>query len=319
MSWGSVLLEEDDPAAPLADRVDALFAQQRAGWGLFRSGEAALVQLRSKRLSDGAASIVVQANPARRRSTHARVDQEGIAARPCFLCPASIPPEERGIPFEEFIVLPNPYPILRMHCTLAHREHQPQRLMGRVGELLRCAWAAGPSLLVFYNGPRCGASAPDHYHLQACGAGDVPLLQEMAHVEAAPRGTVHQTFGRSLIAFCGATMARLETGVEKALAKLRAWETDNSDVPVAEPMVNIMAHRGADRSVVLLFPRRAHRPACYFSEGPERLAVSPAALEMSGVLVSAEAGDVDRIDGARARAIYEEVSVSSDKLNELFV
>ncbi|MCC6492657.1 MAG: DUF4922 domain-containing protein, partial [Pirellulales bacterium] len=188
MSWDRIELDVAAAGEGLAARIEGLFAQQRATWPTLREGEAALQHLQVKRLEVDGASIVVQANPARRNSVHASVDAQSIAARACFLCPENMPPEERGVAFEDLLVLPNPYPILPMHCTVADRAHRQQRLAGRVGQLVRLAAAAGPELAVFYNGPRSGASAPDHLHFQACRAAGIPLLEELSGAAADSRG-----------------------------------------------------------------------------------------------------------------------------------
>lgn len=317
MSWQAVVL---DLAAdePLDQRIERLLAQQRAAWPMFRDGERALAQVRTRRLSDGAATILVQANPGRRRSTHAKVDPRSIAERPCFLCPQNMPVEERGIAFDELVVLPNPFPILPFHLTAADRQHRPQQLRGRVGRLLALAAAAGPELAVFYNGPRCGASAPDHFHFQICSAAGIPLLRELAALGEQPRGVVYDTFGRSVVRFASADHTLVQAGVEQLLERLAADEAAArpGEAP-DEPMVNVIAHRADGRLTALVFPRKAHRPARYFAAGAERLAVSPAALEMAGILVVAEEEDLDRIDLAAARSIYEDVSLEPSRLERL--
>lgn len=316
MSWERVLL--DAQRESLAARIESLLEQQRGAWPLFRDGEAALAQLRTKTLVDGAAAIVVQANPARRRSTHAKIDAKSIAARACFLCPENMPPEERGVAFENLVIMPNPFPILPMHCTVADREHRPQQITGRVRQLLALATAVGPQLAVFYNGARCGASAPDHFHFQTCSATGIPLLKEMESDAGSERGALHRSFGRSVVAFRGSDASQIEASANRLLARLPVLEPAGDDREQrVEPMVNVIGHYADGRLSVLVFPRRAHRPQCYFAEGAARLAISPAALEMAGLLVAAEVEDVDRIDAASARAIYAEVSHAPEQLEKL--
>jgi len=90
-----------------------------------------------------------------------------------------MPTEERGVAFEDLVVMPNPFPVLPMHCTIAAGEHQPQLIAGRVDCLLRLATEIGPDLAAFYNGPKCGASAPDHFHFQAARASEIPILTQL--------------------------------------------------------------------------------------------------------------------------------------------
>src|SRR4051812_45493061 len=159
MSWERIL-QIDQPARSLRQRIDDLFVQQRATWPTLRDGEASLEHLERKSLTMGGDSIIVQMNPARRRSTLANTDAKVIAARACFLCPENMPPEERGVAFEDLVLLPNPFPVLPLHCTIADRVHRPQQLSGRVPTILQLAKQISSDMVALYNGPRCGASAP---------------------------------------------------------------------------------------------------------------------------------------------------------------
>ena len=201
MSWNQILQIDPGPGVPLRQRIDALFAQQRETWPLLRDGEAALAGLQKKTLTLDGESVVVQVNPARRRSTLAKTDAKAVAARACFLCPENMPAEERGMAFEDLVVMPNPFPVLPLHCTIAGREHRPQRIAGRIETLLRLAEAIGPDLAAFYNGPRCGASAPDHFHFQAARADAIPILTQLPSKAGWPSVIAHSSFGRKFLIF----------------------------------------------------------------------------------------------------------------------
>ena len=125
MSWNHILQIDPGTGMPLRQRIDELFAEQRETWPLLRDGEAALAGLQKKTLTLDGDSVVVQVNPARRRSTLAKTDAKAVAARACFLCPENMPAEERGMAFEDLVVMPNPFPVLPLHCTIAGREHLP--------------------------------------------------------------------------------------------------------------------------------------------------------------------------------------------------
>jgi len=311
MNWAEKLLSHDRPDAPLAERIDALLADQRVRWPALAEGEASLAALQSKSLETADGRVVVQANPGRRRSTHAKVDPQAIAARPCFLCPENMPPEERGIAWRDLVILPNPYPILPRHCTIPSRQHAPQRLTGRVAMLLELATAAGPTLAVFYNGPRCGASAPDHFHFQACAAEALPVLAAVA-ADPPRRRQARTSFGRNFLVLAGSDLNEVATDLRAALDLLGAQAG-----PGEEPMVNLLAAMVEGRLVAVLFPRAAHRPRCYGADEPLTVAVSPAALEMAGLLVVADPAHIDRIDGAVARQIYEDVSLAAGPFDAL--
>ncbi len=312
MSWDSVLLNPWPSDANLPSAIDQLFSSQREDWETFRQGVDALSSIRAKTLTHDGTRVVVQANPGRCKSTHAKTDAESVATRKCFLCPDNMPPQERGIAFGELVILPNPYPILRRHCTIPDREHRPQQLAGHVGTMLELANKIGPDMLVFYNGPRCGASAPDHFHFQACDAGSIPLFAEPLLTDSSTQPFAHESFGRRMLVFTDANASAIQEKIERAVAVLK--EITASD---EEPMLNLTARYRDGRYLVVLFPRAAHRPACYFSQEPERLAISPATLEMSGVLVVAEPEHFDRVDAETARNIYLEVSLDPSQFSQL--
>ncbi len=311
MNWSAKLLDGDRPEAPLDERIDALFAAQRVGWPALAEGEAALASLETKALEAEDGRILVQANPGRRRSTHAKVDAQSVAERPCFLCPANMPTEERGIAWRHLVILPNPYPILPRHSTIPSREHAPQRLAGRVQLLLELAQAAGPELAVFYNGPRCGASAPDHFHFQACDGRALPVFETELRGQGRER-RASTSFGRAIVLFASPDLADVAADLNATLDVL-----SRSASPGEEPKINLVATIREGRIVAALFPRSAHRPSCYFALGADRVAISPAALEMSGVLVVAEPEHFSRVDAAVARRIYQEVSFNAAQFDEL--
>jgi hypothetical protein len=311
MSW-TRLLQNDDPGKPLRVRIDDLFAQQRDTWPILRNGEAALDLLKRKTLTDGGESIVVQVNPARRRSTLANTDAKAIAARACFLCPQNMPLEERGISFEDLVLLPNPFPILPLHCTIADRQHRPQLLHGRVRTFLHLAHEIAPDLVALYNGARCGASAPDHFHLQVARAGEIPILKQLPQTSLDQSIVGHSSFGRNMLIFRGTNVANVESKIERSISALQSFDATSD-----EPMFNLLGHFDSGQYTVILFPRAAHRPARYFATGPDQLLVSPAVLEMCGILITTGVEDFERIDTGVARAIYEEVSISPSRFKEL--
>jgi hypothetical protein len=320
MSWDHILQNDAGNARPLRRRITDLFTQQRANWPALRDGELALLkQLQTKQLDSNGDWIIVQVNPARRRSTHAKTDMQSIAARPCFLCPQNMPAEERGVAFEELVILPNPYPVLPLHCTIADREHRPQQLGGRIDTLLRLAAAMGPELAVFYNGPRCGASAPDHFHFQASLAAPIPVFAQLPTLAAERQRKAQTSFGRTMLILASPNADDVRADIERAVDSLRLVVRGCPDPAPGddEPMFNLLVRVTAGRYVAVLFPRRAHRPECYFATGRDHLAVSPAVLEMAGLLVTTDPDHFGRIDAATAQSIYEQVSLEPSRFEQL--
>jgi Domain of unknown function (DUF4922) len=266
--------------------------------------------------------IQVQFNPARAVSTTAKVDPASIQQRPCFLCPGNLPAEEHGLPFgADWVVLPNPAPILMDHLVVAHRQHIPQSVHVAFRALLEFAVASNGAVTALYNGPKSGASAPDHLHLQAVASGLLP--EERRVVAARARGEVPGALigrgegfvawraegaGREILGLAGT-----RDGVERALGE--AITRLGGD----EPALNLLARTHGDGElVVLVFPRGAHRPAVFFAEGPDQRIVSPGVIDMAGVIVTVRASDYDVLDGAQLAAIYGEVTLPREAADRWF-
>ncbi len=306
--WDAKLLGPFPPGLSLLERVHALFAQQRASWDLFRENEAALDAVRIKTFSHDRARVVIQANPGRSVSTNANVDPAAVAVRPCFLCPGALPPAERGIAFGDYVMLPNPFPVLRHHMTIACRDHVSQKLDGRVHDLFAFAKELGPGMFLIYNGPRCGASAPDHFHFQACCSEGVPLLGE-THTGLTEGIEPRSLFGRTMLACRFRASDRAEDAIGRIIAALRRITGET-----AEPMLNLVVQYRDDRFTACLFPRTKHRSTHYFAPTPGRIAISPAAIEMAGVVVVADTAHFERVDEAMVLSMFREVTFDDERL-----
>ncbi|MGA9773850.1 MAG: DUF4922 domain-containing protein [Blastocatellia bacterium] len=311
----------------LSARVSAMIEQQRATWPLLREGYTALAQIETKRLRVADSEVIVQHNPKRIRSTAAAVDRRSIDRRPCFLCAANLPVEEKGIAYgKDMVILCNPFPILDHHLSIVHRKHIEQKIDGNIETLLAMACDLAPDYFVLYNGPRCGASAPDHLHFQACSRRILPVEQELkagdpldeAHCsvcEETRRDSFElfslEGFGRSVIVFRGSNAEETAQWFYRVLDQL---PRDSEDV---EPMMNIICSYESGTYTLYLFPRSRHRPACFFAEGDEQMLVSPGAIDMAGVVVVPEREHFARLGPKQMEAIYAEVSFSDATVNEI--
>ena len=311
--WQSHLITPSGTGIPLRQQVARLLEQQRSTWELFRNGEAALSRIVTRRLIIDGHDVIVQANPGRSISTNAKVDAESVANRPCFLCPGSLPPQERGVAFGDYIVLPNPYPVLRSHLTIAFNRHEPQHIDGRLHDLCTLAKALGPDLFILYNGPRCGASAPDHLHFQACSAQGVPLFDQLPVKESCDMPRSVTLCGRNVLT---GSFSRIESAARFLATALSVLKGITGST--GEPLVNIVIRFRDGRFSVALFPRAKHRSACFFAEPSQRLSISPAAVEMAGVIVVADRSHFDRVDAPAIQSIYREVTME-DTLFSNFV
>ncbi|MCR5132225.1 MAG: DUF4922 domain-containing protein [Prevotella sp.] len=310
------------------------FDRQLEKWAQARGNYRDLCDAQSREIAVGDMSVRVQWNPARMVSTGAKIDSKTIAERPCFLCRKNQPKEQIGKLIQAkrkssghaYHLLVNPYPILPMHFTIPLTTHEPQLIRGHYSDIhmLLCRY---PNLMVFYNGPKCGASAPDHMHLQAGTSGILPLQQAWQRLSRNLE-TVYQLDENSSISLlrdfvCPAFVIRSKNSeADNRLFSVlyRALEEERPEADVAnreEPMLNIVAWRNDDEQVSVVFPRRKHRPDCYYEEVVRQLMVSPGALDMSGLIITPRGEDFSRITAADVEKIMQECSMTDDQMARL--
>ena len=300
---------------------------QLAKWQTARTNHEALNQIETRRFELAGNTITVQFNPARAVSTSAKVDKSSIEARKCFLCPENKPNEQDEIIIsldEPFSLRINPYPILPGHLTISSLKHQDQVLADKTirqlpGKLI--SWLEeyfASDYVLFYNGAKCGASAPDHFHFQAVKQSDVPVIQQWERLmETAVRETEIKTEnGNTYSSFqitsyicpiqvfiCNHSTDILPEMINQYLESLPLHEGES------EPRYNLFAWQDKQRGFTMAyFPREEHRPACYTATRGEQLLVSPGALDMAGLLVTPRKEDFDRITESDITKIYKEVA-----------
>lgn len=306
---------------------DLFIENQLAKWQTARTNHEALNQIETRRFELAGNTITVQFNPARAVSTCAKVDKSSIEARKCFLCPENKPNEQDEIIIsldEPFSLRINPYPILPGHLTISSVKHQDQvladktirQLPGKLISWLEEYFVSG--YVLFYNGAKCGASAPDHFHFQAVKQSDVPVIQQWERLmETAVRekeiktenGNTYSSFQITSyicpiqVFICNHSADILPEMINQYLESLPLHEGES------EPRYNLFAWQDKQRGFTMAyFPREEHRPACYTATGGEQLLVSPGALDMAGLLVTPRKEDFDKITESDITQIYKEVA-----------
>ena len=304
------------------DSLERFFNRQMERWPEARQRYRELHDVQTRKLvsDEMTMEMVVQWNPARMVSTGAKIDPKTIAERPCFLCEKNRPTVQITKPFDnKFDILVNPFPILSTHYTIPSRRHQPQQIFDIFYEMYRLL-ASYPTLMVFYNGPRCGASAPDHQHLQAGSRDMLPLINGWSRLarNLRPVVVVNESNGLYVVddypCHAFAIRSRSKDGGEqlfrKLYAALREQVTDTQSEKGEEPMMNIVAWRQNEDFIAVIFPRRRHRPKCYVAKDDSKMIVSPGALDMSGMIITPRKEDFDALTADKAMAILKEVTIS---------
>lgn len=306
---------------------DLFIENQLAKWQTARTNHEALNQIETRRFELAGNTITVQFNPARAVSTCAKVDKSSIEARKCFLCPENKPNEQDEIIIsldEPFSLRINPYPILPGHLTISSLKHQDQvladktirQLPGKLVNWLEEYFASG--YVLFYNGAKCGASAPDHFHFQAVKQSDVPVIQQWERLMGTAvrekeikteNGNTYSSFQITSYIYpiqvfiCNHSTDILPEMINHYLQSLPLHEGES------EPRYNLFAWQDKQRGFTMAyFPREGHRPACYTATGGEQLLVSPGALDMAGLLVTPRKEDFDKITESDITQIYKEVA-----------
>lgn len=300
------------------ETIKNLLADQLATWETARANYAALAGVRVKELDVDGTPYKVQFNPARIVSSAARVDAKSISERKCFLCSGNLPPEQKGIPFGgHYRILVNPFPIFPRHLTIPDTEHVPQRIASRFPDMLDLARLL-TDYTVFYNGPHCGASAPDHAHFQAGNRGFLPI-EKTWRTQVAGKVT---DYGQAILwqlDDAPRTTLVIESAEKEDAEKL--FSLLYRSLPVKpgeeEPMMNVLARYEVDRWTVFVFPRRKHRPDCYNAEGEANLLISPASVDLGGVFITPVEKDFQKITAEDVKRILGEVCLSADEFRIL--
>ena len=289
----------------MTHEVEELFKRQSRAWPLLANGVEGLARAKTRPVRIDWFDVFIRHIPHRIASTTASVDRESVAKRPCFLCVANLPKEEEGLRFDnDFTIYCNPFPIVDRHLTIAHKEHGSQRIANQFGNMLDLA-AALTGYFIAYNGPECGASAPDHMHFQAGSRRMFPIEKDTAGLT----GVTVPNYQRNVFLFRGRDRSALIDLMDRTIDLLA--ETSGKQ---PEPMVNIAVFHESAEWVTYLFPRGKHWPEVFHTG---ELTVSPASIDLCGIFVVPLVQDFERITGDAIAAIFREVTLPDVQFQEV--
>lgn len=298
--------------------ISRFFNRQLEKWDDARHRFRDLKHVETKKLSE---EVRLQFNPARIVSTGAKIDKKTLGERPCFLCDKNRPKEQMSQQIDErFHLLVNPFPILPVHFTIPARKHQPQAIYKNYGEMHRFL-SLHSELMVFYNGPKCGASAPDHLHFQAGTSGILPLQANWQRLSRNLTDVISLNdeekiaVVRDFIVPAFVIISKSEESDETLFHRLYKSMPMRGDE--TEPMMNIIAWRKGDEYISVVIPREKHRPEAYFAEGDAHVMISPGALDMSGLIITPREEDFHKLTEESATTILQECGISTEKMNSI--
>ncbi len=294
--------------------ISRFFNRQLEMWEDARHRFRDLKHVEVRQLSD---QLKVQFNPARIVSTGAKIDKHTLGERPCFLCERNRPKEQMTKQIDDhFQLLVNPFPILPVHFTIPATKHQPQSIYRHYGEMHRLL-SLHSELMVFYNGPKCGASAPDHLHFQAGTSGVLPLQTNWQRLSRNLTDVISLndeekiSVLRDFLVPAFVIISKSEDSDEELFHRLYRSMPMRGDE--SEPMMNIIAWRKGDEFISVVIPREKHRPDAYFAEGEAQMMVSPGALDMAGLIITPREEDFSKINLDKATALLCECGISAEK------
>ena len=303
---------------PSSDQLKQFALNQLSRWSLARDNFRALKSVETKNMDIGGLNVTVQFNPARAISSKARTDAASISARPCFLCAANRPEQQLFEEFEgtkgkKYHILTNPYPIFQNHMVVASDSHTPQSIWRRYVDMLLLAGKYSEFTWI-YNGPKCGASAPDHLHFQAFPTGRLPLensvrngdfLEYVTNVQDAE--LYHYTgFASGIFVIRGRT--------SKSVAKMFYRLLDCADIPEGdkEPRFNLFTYADGGGFTSIVVFRTTHRSSHYSSVGPDHLAMSPGCVDMGGTFITVDREDFEKLDTKLLGDVLSQITLSGE-------
>ncbi len=302
----------------MKESIRNLLNEQLLSWELARTNYQALKQVRIKELEVDGTRYQVQFNPARIISSSARVDDQSIRERACFLCTENRPAEQQSILFKDhYHILVNPYPIFPKHLTIPAIEHTGQRIRYRFADMLDLA-AFANEYVVFYNGPKCGASAPDHVHFQAGSKGFLPIEVDWRDGAAQVLEYQSATLWKLDDAYCPALIIESPDRWDAAELFDITYECMEAQSLEEEPMMNLLVWVNISGDwVICIFPRSKHRPSCYFAEGEAKILISPASVDLGGVFITPREEDFAKLTAADIADILKEVCLAPAEFRQL--
>lgn len=321
-----------------AEEIYQFINNQIASWPAAHESHEALKAVKTKELCTDPYTLNAQYNPARLVSTSAKIDRESVEKRPCFLCTRNLPEAQQALLMEgRYQMLVNPFPILPQHVTIPTRRHTPQHILPHFTTILKLAWEC-PDMLFFYNGPVCGASAPDHMHLQGGKRGVLPIERDWKNYEMAmeklyPLSSDQEEQLEDILEqnpHCGLYLLKSYACPVFVIRTIpinkpchifkhlyEALPLYNEEY---EPRMNIISWRQSfvtgreDEIITLIFPRKKHRPECYHANDESQLLISPGAIDMGGLLITPREEDYNKLTAEKAINILQEVTLSYEEL-----
>jgi len=305
------------------EETHQLLQRQMGNWPLLKSNYENLIGVKHRSFKFSGFEIEAQYNPARIISSSADISAEAIKKRNCFLCKENRPLEQKELIYKnEFYILANPYPILPEHFTIACIDHRAQSIENHISTFVELSRDLGKKYSIYYNGPRCGASAPDHMHFQAGTKNILPIEKDYEQLKEGVfaeiyKSTTTKIYSIENILRNGFSIEANSLEPTVQIITLIIQLLRDNEHAIIEPMLNIICTYENDKWRIIIFPRCAHRPSEYFADGTNRLLISPAIMDLGGKIITPRKEDYDRLTKQQIENIFQQVTIDDLKHQKL--
>ena len=300
----------------LAPVLNAFIKQQIASWPELKTALQNLDEQIIKPVFLSELQVQLHHTPHRIKSSASKVDKKSISERPCFLCTDNLYEKQLAMTYHEnWLILNNPFPIFKDHLVVSHKAHLLQDIKDALPAMINFVQDTDFSFSAFYNGPACGASAPDHLHFQACKKNDLPIIGQLKKIFSVDPSQIQIIDQNSSITSYTGTLDKRGVFVctseekEAILSRLHqvlSYLKSLTHSP-EEPLINIIISGTENTFTAIMFPRKAHRPECFFREDSGKFLVSPGAVDVAGSIILPLKADYDRMDRNLLLNIFSEV------------
>jgi ATP adenylyltransferase/5',5'''-P-1,P-4-tetraphosphate phosphorylase II len=283
--------------------IETFLNEQLATWDLAKRNYDVLRQVACKIFHWELFDVKLQFNPDRIRSAVAKAEEKEIQKRPCFLCAENRPKEQKGIPFlEKYTILLNPFPIFPVHLTIVENRETPQLIKGRIQDMLDLS-AELPDFTILYNGPKSGASIPNHFHFQAGNKGVLPIEKDVKN------GTIAsaKNYLRKTFVIESADKDLIINQFDEIYNRLHLLQPTEE-----EPMFNLIAWKEDEQWTLVVFPRKQHRPSQFYASGTEQIVISPGVVDMGGMLITVREEDFEKINPEIIEDIFSQITLNDE-------
>jgi hypothetical protein len=121
-----------------------------------------------------------------------------------------------------------------------------------------------------------------------------------------------QGYGRGIVTLKGSDINNIHAIFEGIYNEFLLLQPDKP-----EPMLNILAYTEKEKFIVHIIPRILHRPVQFSAQGDTQILLSPASVDLGGVVITPREEDFDKITGHDISDIFSQVCMDEKNIFSL--